>query len=71
MAVHPHAGKLPAPETLENIPALVSAYYTEAAVLSGPESPPPLCGPPPLSQGGAAVTHHQAPLLKGAGTAQP
>ena len=29
MAVHPHAGKLPAPETLENIPALVSAYYTE------------------------------------------
>lgn len=30
MAVHPHAGKLPAPETLENIPALVSAYYTES-----------------------------------------
>jgi len=24
MAVHPHAGKLPAPETLENIPALVT-----------------------------------------------
>ena len=30
MAVHPHAGKLPVPETLENIPALVSAYYTES-----------------------------------------
>ena len=30
MAVHPHTGKLPAPETLENIPALVSAYYTES-----------------------------------------
>lgn len=27
--VHANAGKLPAPENLENIPALVSAYYTE------------------------------------------
>ena len=28
MAIHPEAGKLPDPATLENIPALVSAYYT-------------------------------------------
>ena len=29
MAVHPEAGFLPDPTTLENIPALMSAYYTE------------------------------------------
>lgn len=29
MAIHPEAGLLPDPTTLENIPALMSAYYTE------------------------------------------
>ena len=30
MSVHPHAGKLPAPDMLVHVPALVSAYYTQS-----------------------------------------
>lgn len=29
MSVHPHAGQLPTPDMLANIPALIAAYYTE------------------------------------------
>ena len=29
MSVHPHAGQLPTPDMLANIPALISSYYTE------------------------------------------
>ena len=29
MSIHPEAGKLADPRTLENIPALMAAYYTE------------------------------------------
>lgn len=36
MAIHPQAGKLPEPGDLENIPALVSAYYTVAPDPSNP-----------------------------------
>ena len=38
-----------------------------AAVPSGPESPRRFAALPPFTRG-AAVTHDQAPLLKGAGT---
>ncbi len=37
MAIHPQVGKLPEPDDLENIPALVSAYYTVAPEPSNPD----------------------------------
>lgn len=36
MALHPEAGKLADPTTLENIPALISAYYTVAPDITNP-----------------------------------